>query len=135
MDLPIFKKCPDPTLEYYKSLLEGWDKHSNGRIDLQPKPSLSFLFGGVGDARHAYGTFIDIHRQFRKLDPSKKADVRIHLTLLDIHPAVLARGLLILSLPHKLTDEGLHKTERLEIRATVFHAFCGYVMPGPCHDM
>ena len=71
---------------------------------------LSFLFGGVGDgkvlypsqyecvlkrltARHVFGSIIGVNRAFQKLTEAKKTRFKVHMTLLDIHPMVLARDL------------------------------------------
>lgn len=120
MDLPIFKKCPDPTLEYYKvrppplHLINfgHYLQIGNDSISTSVKDGTSTQMGALISNRNPLcpsysgasatlamrmGPSSIFHRQFRK------------------HPAVLARDLLILSLLHKLTDEGLHKTERLEI--------------------
>ena len=46
--------------------------------------SLSLLFGGVGDGRHAFVTLLDAHSQYQSLREVKQDKFRLHMTLNDI---------------------------------------------------
>ncbi|KII94960.1 hypothetical protein PLICRDRAFT_33788 [Plicaturopsis crispa FD-325 SS-3] len=146
--LPIFKSAPDPVLEYYifghddvMSLLDPWAKDGRDALKLadlkeERLSNLSFLFGGIGDARHAYGTFIDLHRQTNAAPKAQKHKfqmLKVHLTLVDVQPAALARDILILQLLSDLAHVE-DAAARVEIKATIFYVFCAIVMPGYCHD-
>ncbi|KAH6889594.1 hypothetical protein BKA70DRAFT_1329301 [Coprinopsis sp. MPI-PUGE-AT-0042] len=60
------------------------------QLDAEEKERISFLFGGVGDGRHAFATLIhQAQAQWTK---------NLHMTLLDIHPSVIAKLLIIFRL-------------------------------------
>ncbi|KDQ54577.1 hypothetical protein JAAARDRAFT_196488 [Jaapia argillacea MUCL 33604] len=142
-DWPIFKQCPDPVLEYYTighdsvlSLLDGSDQEkvseiSLSNLELDRLADLSFFFGGVGDGRHSFGTIIDIHQAYIKLQAENQDRLRVHMTLMDIHPASIARDLIIL---HRLDElQGAGPEDETEIRATLFYTYCAFLIPDYCH--
>jgi hypothetical protein len=53
-------------------------------LDNSELSSLAFLFGGVGDGRHAYLTLLDAQHQYKSLSEEKQEKFRLHLTLNDI---------------------------------------------------
>lgn len=122
---------------YTPSLMSGCEYYAIGhdkaeaQIDRQmipkaPSEPLSFLFAGIGDARHMYDTLISI-RAFEKGDPAP--DQRhYHFTINDIKAGALARDLVVLELLARLgeaTDDAL----KTEILSTIFFVYIGVVMP------
>ena len=53
-------------------------------LDDDELSSLAFLFGGVGDGRHAFATLLDAHSQYRSLSQTKQEKFRLHMTMNDI---------------------------------------------------
>ncbi|KAJ7311762.1 hypothetical protein DFH08DRAFT_973846 [Mycena albidolilacea] len=128
LSLPILKKSPVSAREYYTishdDIYSLLDKSSE---EQGPSPSveedaldikacsndklskLAFLFGGPGDARHAFGTV--------------KCSLKVHITLLDVKEHALARDLVVMFLLSKImscTDAD----EKLELQATLFYLLC-----------
>ncbi|KAJ7780170.1 hypothetical protein DFH07DRAFT_465077 [Mycena maculata] len=143
--LPIFRKTAKPILEYFTigqdplmSLVDDWGPEHETPLKVESMSAeeiskLSFLLGGVGDARHVYSTLVGVHRAHKKLDKKRQAAFRVHITLLDIHPAALARDLCMLLLLDQLVDTSPENSvTRAEILATLFYTFAGVVMPGYC---
>ena len=64
---------------------------------------------------------------------NKQSKLRVHMTLLDIHDATIARDLCILMLLHQLNSEP-DAIGKAEIKATLMYTFCGVVMPAYCYD-
>ncbi|KAJ7498066.1 hypothetical protein B0H11DRAFT_1998531 [Mycena galericulata] len=143
--LPIFRKTAKPILEYFTigqdalmSLVDDWGPQHDAPLKLQSMSGtelsrLNFLFGGVGDARHVYSTLVGLHRAHKKLDKKRRDTFRGHITLLDLHPAALARDLCILLLLDQMMGTPAESSaERVEILSTMFYTFAGVVMPGYC---
>ncbi|KDR74056.1 hypothetical protein GALMADRAFT_250787 [Galerina marginata CBS 339.88] len=144
--MKIYKCASEPTLEHYNfghdnihSLLDGIrevDDTLSMKLDLhderERQTSLSFLFGGSGDARHAFGTLLDIGCKLRKdvLDGRDTPDV--HLTLVDIHPATLARTLVIFELLHRITGV---EDKRLKLETTLFYLYMCLAVPDYCNEI
>ncbi|KAI0737514.1 hypothetical protein C8Q80DRAFT_1115040 [Daedaleopsis nitida] len=143
--LAIFSKPLDYTKEFYAighdhiiDLTKGWgqdypqplhlDKFSAG--DLQ---NIAFLFGGVGDARHVFGSLLGLSAAHKTMGAKGQADFHAHLTLLDIHDATIARDLCIFMLLHQLNGTN-DETVRTEIKVTLMYVFCGAVMPSYCYQ-
>ncbi|THH22545.1 hypothetical protein EUX98_g8145, partial [Antrodiella citrinella] len=111
----------DPSMTYFSvgqdepmSIIDDWgpDDKDPLKIDTLPLSRLShlaFLFGGVGDARHVFGSIIGLHRAYRGLSKAKKTRIQAHMTLLDIHPTALARDLCMIMLIDQLVTGGLDK--------------------------
>ncbi|KAJ6507320.1 hypothetical protein C8R47DRAFT_1100924 [Mycena vitilis] len=143
--LPIFRKSPKPIMEYFTigqdhlmSLVDDWGPEHEAPLNIASMSEdeishISFFLGGVGDARHVYSTLVGLHRAHKKMDRKRQAAFRVHITLLDIHPAALARDLCMLLLLNQLMDTPLENSEtRTELLATLFYTFAGVVMPGYC---
>ena len=82
--------------------------------------------------RHVYATLIDLHDTYKQLSNAKRDTLGIHITMLDHHPAILARDLCILMLLDQLTDDHLEVSERLEVEATLVYTYCGMLLPSYC---
>jgi hypothetical protein len=85
-------------------------------------------------ARHVYGTLIGARKVYQDLSKAKRAKFRLHITLLDIHPGVLARNLCIIMLLESLRDIDPNTLVATEIQATLFYTFVATVMPAYCYD-
>ncbi|KIJ65506.1 hypothetical protein HYDPIDRAFT_130715 [Hydnomerulius pinastri MD-312] len=145
-NLPIFRRPLNPARQYYsighdpiKSLVDGWgplaDKPYPLKLNEIPKTDLSelsFLFGGVGDARHVYGTLVGLHQVHQSLNKTKRELLHVHLTLLDVHETALARDLCILMLVNDLMTT-TDKITQVEIKATIFYTYVAVVMPPYCY--
>lgn len=119
-------------------------------LDEEEKKCLSFLFGGSGDgqlhshlffftklyttlpARHVFGTLIDFVAKFCTENAS---DIpRLHLTLVEIHPATLARTLLIFKLIERISLAE-NPVKELELETTLSYLYVSLAIPGYCEDM
>ncbi|KAJ7663880.1 hypothetical protein DFH06DRAFT_1393704, partial [Mycena polygramma] len=147
--LPMFRKVSisKPFLEYFSigqdplmSLSDDWGPACETPLKIQTMPDedlsrLSFIFGGVGDARNVYSTLVGLHRAHKKLDAKRQGVFRVHITLLDIHPTALARDLCVLLLLNQLIETpAMTSIAKAEILSTVFYTFAGVVMPEYCHN-
>ncbi|KAG2005845.1 hypothetical protein CC2G_002213 [Coprinopsis cinerea AmutBmut pab1-1] len=147
--LPILRGYPDPTQTFFVigtdeviSLLDGWSEKGGVKRDqldvksLKPEQleRLSFLVAGVGDGKHAFGTLIGLKLARDKLSREKQAHFKPHLTLLDVHPATVARNILFFMFLDQLLEGQLTSTERLEVMTTLFYVCLGWVMPSYCWD-
>ncbi|KAF8968697.1 hypothetical protein BDZ97DRAFT_324231 [Flammula alnicola] len=143
--LRIYKFAADPTLEHYTfghdeihSLLDRVDAETDEfsprieTLDERHRSRLSYLFGGSGDARHVFGTLIDIVHKLH--DASGFESTRVHLTLIDIHPATLARNLVIFALIHRISLSE-DDVEKLELQTTLFYLYLGLAIPEYCNEI
>ncbi|KAI0357689.1 hypothetical protein OH77DRAFT_1502792 [Trametes cingulata] len=144
--MSLFSRPLDDVKEYYSigndpiiDLLDGWGSRTDpDPLDLNklPKNCLSevaFLFGGVGDGRHAFGTLSGLHDAYKALPKAKRVLLHAHLTMLDIHDATIARDLCMLILLDQLITTTDAAT-RIEIKATLMYMFLAAVMPSYCYD-
>ncbi|EPQ56471.1 hypothetical protein GLOTRDRAFT_40012, partial [Gloeophyllum trabeum ATCC 11539] len=120
--LPIFKAIGHDDI---MSIIDNWGSGFAQPIKLnQLTPAqlsnLSFFFGGVGDARHVFGSLIGFHKAYSKLSSSKRNNARVHMTLCDIHPTALARDLVLFMLVQQLIETS-DKVSVLEIKATFMY--------------
>lgn len=120
------------------------------------KTSFEFsgMFAGLGDGRHLHTTIIDIGDQLKSR--AAKGAVKIHLTAvrfvlhlsssvphlvgqIDIHPAVLARDLIVLFAVDELSQ--YHKKDHLTNERTrnllvmLDYVYWGTVMPPTAHNV
>ncbi|KAA1474604.1 hypothetical protein DENSPDRAFT_824616 [Dentipellis sp. KUC8613] len=142
--LPVFRRTVDPTVEFYKigqdpplSIIHFWDPQDQDPIDLKTLSNknlseLAFLFGGVGDARHVFGSLTGLHQAYQGLDDEKCDNLKVHLTLLDIQPAALTRDLIMFMLVDELVSNDVDKETEAEIQACLLYVFFGTVMPSYC---
>ncbi|KAL1948087.1 hypothetical protein VTO73DRAFT_12162 [Trametes versicolor] len=139
--LPMFYKPLDTTREFFSigtddiiDLTAGWGPEQLYPLKFDKLQSLdvAFLFGGVGDGRHAFGTIAGLSQALTKLPKAKRSQFNAHLTLLDIHDGTIARDLCILLLLHELNSTS-DSTARSEIKATLTYTFGGVAMPDYCY--
>jgi hypothetical protein len=129
--------------------------------------------------RHAFATLVGLHHIVTpnprpkalqshslgllhdfQLTPEQKSTVNIHMTLLDIHPGIIARDIIFFMLFDQLVDldvkiesaerkkeRGKEKAsgndtdaleqlelEKLEVVTTVFYLYSGYMLPSYCYE-
>ncbi|EJD44613.1 hypothetical protein AURDEDRAFT_185020 [Auricularia subglabra TFB-10046 SS5] len=103
-------------------------------FDATQLSQLNFLIGGCGDSRHAFGTISDIHQVMlgHSMSQSQKNAVKIHMTLVDIHPTTVARVLLYLNLLSQLASS-LDTEDEEEAAATFLYTFIAPVIPDYIH--
>lgn len=145
--MSIFERAPEPTLEYMPigmdpviDMMKGWTPSESRQFPLNitgMSPArlseLAFLFGGVGDARHVFGTLIGLSQTFCKLSKTKQAKVHAHFTLLDIHLTILTKDLCLFMLVHDLMN-ATDPAVKTEIRATIMYTFGAVLMPAYCYE-
>ncbi|KAL1882911.1 hypothetical protein Daus18300_000549 [Diaporthe australafricana] len=98
----------------------------------KPGSSLSFLFCGIGDARHLLPTLNQI-----VLHKGGQGDVpkELHITLVDLKSAALARILILLRLLSQLpTSEGLGSPALQDATLVIVYLYIGHVMPPFAHE-
>ncbi|KAJ7041619.1 hypothetical protein C8F04DRAFT_994717 [Mycena alexandri] len=143
--VPIARRGVNPMLQYYTmgqdemlSLFDDWGPRDPYPLKINTLSKtrlseLSFLFGGIGDVRNMFATLVGAHRAYKGLPKDKRSSVRIHLTLLDIHPSALARDLVVLLLLNDCMTAGVSQTTLAEIKATLMYTYAGAVMPPYAH--
>lgn len=94
-------------------------------------PQRSFLFAGIGDARHMYRMFFDIQTHEERGSPRKT----YHWTIIDINKYALARDLLVFMLLRDLSgQEDFESDEAILLLTTIFYIFAGSMMPTYAFD-
>lgn len=88
--------------------------------------SCSFLFGGIGDARHFYATLIHIadFEQTSEPDSTRK----YHFAINDIMAPTLAKDIIIFYMLQELKTSEQDIDESLTL-AAIFYIFCSQIMP------
>ena len=88
--------------------------------------SCSFLFGGIGDARHFYATLIHIADLEQTSDPNSTR--KYHFAINDIMAPTLAKNIIIFYILQDLTtsEENFDKSLTL---AAIFYIYCSQIMP------
>lgn len=87
------------------------------------EPLVSFMLCGVGDARHLFKTIHDYYTM--RKNPSQK----VHFTILDHKPAVLARVLIFLSLMQEAGDPASDRCEASTSLLPLAYLFCAQLLP------
>lgn len=97
------------------------------------------LYSTAPTARHVFGTLIHISETARMFNTLKKTNtgVSVHMTLIDIHPATLARVIVIFSLIHQILRARVSKdnAKKVELHATLFYVYTTMLMPSYCRQM
>ncbi|EMR67193.1 putative tetratricopeptide-like protein [Eutypa lata UCREL1] len=92
--------------------------------------SFSFLFCGVGDARHLFATLACIAEHAR--EKSSLCSKKIYFTLVDINPAVFARDMLVLRMLNDFVKEAAE--DRPVTAAAISYVYATQVMPSWIYD-
>ncbi|KAF8876829.1 hypothetical protein BD779DRAFT_1677583 [Infundibulicybe gibba] len=106
----------------------GLSKFSKGELK-----ELSFLLAGVEDGSPT--CILHPGRRRARIPPlprSKRDSFQLHITMLDIHPATLARDLCVMLLLDQLLSVGKDGIEKAEVMATIFYTYVAVVMPSYC---
>lgn len=99
-----------------------------------PRQRLSFLFGGIGDARNLFQSIIDIAAHEGKYK-TKKSRKEYYFTIVDIKSAAIARNLVVLMLlDTSLADGAPHEKSR-KILLCIFYTYISSIMPSNLHDV
>ncbi|KAH9476906.1 hypothetical protein JR316_0010822 [Psilocybe cubensis] len=145
--IPILKLSPDPTMEYFRighdavrSLMNGLNGSSDDPYCLDTakyahQRRWTFLFGGSGDGRHVFGTMIHLGDMAKKLRRKNETDrLSVHMTLVDIHPATLARVIVIFALLDKILVARTKndQTSVDELHSTLLYLYISIIMPDYC---
>ncbi|EFI28567.1 hypothetical protein CC1G_13594 [Coprinopsis cinerea okayama7 len=131
----IFKTRQLPTKELYhfghdavRSLLDGLEHDPSTEMkqsDLDPseKKRLAFLFGGSGDARHVFGTVLHA--------ANSGWNNKWHMTLIEIHPATVARNVLVFELFTEIQGARTEE-EKDELFASLVYLYTSMAIPDYC---
>ncbi|KAF9055371.1 hypothetical protein BDZ89DRAFT_1055971 [Hymenopellis radicata] len=142
--IPRYRHCPKDVLEYYvvghdptNSILRSQatqpeDHDCPETLHMKiPKSGKAFefsaLFCGIGDARHMYGSLMDLGQDLSGPPPK---DLKVHFTTVDIHPAALARDLVIMFALQELAtlqDTGTPRAKHLLVM--LHYVYWASVMP------
>ncbi|KAF8970597.1 hypothetical protein BDZ97DRAFT_1914492 [Flammula alnicola] len=148
--MPIFKSPSDPTLEFFtfghdevQSLMNGINGSSFDDCCLdspmyKDQQDWTFLFGGSGDGRHVFGTFMHLADMANETGMVEQLDlITVHMTLMDVHPASLARIIIVLALLRQILEARLSKDKarRLELYTTLFYLYTSMLMPDYCRQI
>ncbi|KAI1471970.1 uncharacterized protein F4812DRAFT_456073 [Daldinia caldariorum] len=82
-------------------------------------PVLSMMFGGVSDARHVFHTILEYSLK-------KKGSQKLHLTMVDHKPIVVARDLVFFSL---LLEAAGNKESKDVALLSLSYAYCAQIIP------
>jgi tetratricopeptide (TPR) repeat protein len=121
--------------EYYDVL--GLVLHDNDSR-LRPTPALSgetvsFYFGGIGDARHLYATLMVMRTDFAASQP--KPVPAICVVANDVNPIVLARNFIIWHLLQQVARAPRGSTMRMLLLSTLYYTFSAPLMPPSIYEM
>jgi hypothetical protein len=99
-----------------------------------PEEPASFLFGGIGDARHLYATLIGIAKH--ETDSKSPSDRNFHFTINDINPVVFARDIVIFFLLLDLSQYSADcaTSEPMEILTALYFIYAAPIMPAKAAD-
>ncbi|KAG2023894.1 hypothetical protein CC2G_001500 [Coprinopsis cinerea AmutBmut pab1-1] len=134
----VFKTIHLPTMDFFRfgtdriqSLIDGRRQHDpltemrQRDLDSVEKDQLAFLFGGSGDARHVFGTILHA--------ANLGWTNQWHMTLVEIHPATVAKTLVIFELLWMI-GQATNEEEKDEIFATLIFMYTTFLLPDYCVD-
>ncbi|KAI9645883.1 hypothetical protein NHQ30_005319 [Ciborinia camelliae] len=93
--------------------------------------SVSFLFGGIGDARHLIRTIIGIAELEKKYQLKQK---QYHLTMIDVNKYALTRDLIMFMLLEELSGLEANSEKAEEVLTTLFFVFIAVIIPRIAFD-
>lgn len=74
-----------------------------------------------------------MEKQYEKLNAAHKSAFKAHITINDIHFAIVARNFMFYLLLEELMADDLEPMVRIEIQATLFYMYAGWVVPTYVH--
>ncbi|KAK2613339.1 hypothetical protein N8I77_000257 [Diaporthe amygdali] len=128
--LPRYKPCLQDEPEYYTIGHDEAESQFDSGLAAKANGNsfLSFLFCGIGDARHLLSTLPQI-----MLHSSGGAELlpkELHFTLVDLKPAALARILILLRLLSQLPPyEDMTSPAVEDVTCVISYLYIGHVMP------
>jgi hypothetical protein len=118
------------TPDYYVVGHDTPESLCDSALSASPRQRLSFLFGGIGDARNLFQTIIEVAAHER--DSKRKETYKdYHFTIVDIKSVTIARNLVILMLLDELSKL-VHDTARAKsskILLCIFYTHLSLIMP------
>ncbi|KAK0732026.1 hypothetical protein B0H67DRAFT_631840 [Lasiosphaeris hirsuta] len=134
--LPRYQACLDNVPEYYaighdmaETLFDDSPQKSSS-----PQDSVSLMFCGSGDARNVFMTIAMFF--FNELIAGKKFCRDIHITLLDLKPAAIARTLIFFDLMAMYGKLGGNKDPKeVDLPVIMAYLYAGHVIPAAVNDM
>lgn len=82
-------------------------------------PVLAMMLCGVGDARHLYHTIADYFG-------TREGSQKLHITILDHKPAVMARNMIFFSLLHQIS---INKASGDTVSLSLSYLYCAQIVP------
>lgn len=136
----------------------SFDYSLDGNQDYANQHVWSFLFGGSGDgappsyllftvalkcmmvypARHVFGTLVHLSDKVDKAGALRSTNAHeVRMTLMDVHPASLARVIVVISLIQQILHTRLSKdtARSTELFTTLFYVYAAHLMPDYCRQM
>ncbi|KAI0738399.1 hypothetical protein C8Q80DRAFT_1124983 [Daedaleopsis nitida] len=130
--LPMFCRALDDTKEYFGRMGGISSPSTSDQLPEDNLSEIAFLFGGVGNAHHVFGSLCGLSAAYKSLSSRKQAKFHTHMTLLDIHDATIARDLCLFMLLDELNNTN-DASLRVEIKTTLMYMYCCSVMPPYCY--
>lgn len=147
--------------EHFRSLFQGIDESDGSdpyAMDIKQfleesrRKSMAILLGGASDGRifrlsagsdmttspigrHALCSLAHFGWIWKALFDAglpRSRLPKLHITLVDIHPAAVARLMVVFALLQKSIQPGLSETDRLELEAIIFFTWGSYLIPDFC---
>lgn len=83
---------------------------------------ISFMIGGIGDARHLFGSLLDIDemQDDNQKEISSAKENKIHFTLVDINGAIVARDLVMM---YVLKNLSVFSAEQMKFETAAVEVF------------
>ncbi|XXG97554.1 hypothetical protein Hte_003859 [Hypoxylon texense] len=121
LQLPRLRPCLQNEPEYFSVSHDNAESVYTAALaqSAAKDPVLSIMFCGIGDARNLFQTLI-------QYDSSPTGAQKLHITMLDIKPAVIARDLIFFSLIHEAT---VNVESQDTIWLTLAYLFCTQLIP------
>ncbi|KAJ9608859.1 hypothetical protein H2200_006630 [Cladophialophora chaetospira] len=97
---------------------------------------VSFFFGGIGDARHLFATWVELYPALNSSPPAEGLP-RFDFLVNDYDPHVFARDLSIWYLLDTLAAviaDGRASKDGLMLTTTIYYVFCSPIMPPEIYD-
>lgn len=87
----------------------------------------------LNPGRHGFGTIIGLGQQFDKLNAPRQKAFKAHITINDIHFGIVARNFMFYLLLDELMADYLDPITRVEIQASLFYMYAGWIVPTYVH--
>jgi len=122
------------TSEYYAIGHDTPESLFDETLGSSPRHRISFLFGGIGDARNLFQSIIEIAAHEGKYK-KKKSLKEYYFTIVDIKSAAIARNLVVLMLLDALLAHGAPPEKSRKILLCIFYTYLSSIMPSNLHEV